>query len=127
VESFLERSLQVTRIADVGAPGNVTAVTCTLGKLVITVTTEANDVHITFENVVGYRVFDEADLLEFWPACSSRHPTIFEVHEGGWKQQESLRQGFLSAVSRPMIREFFITGADDCVNVLALEGPLVNP
>lgn len=122
----MERSLKVTKISDVGAPGDVTAVTCTLGKLVITVSTEARDVSITFEDVVGYRVFDEADLLEFWPTCSSRHPAIFEVHEGGWRHQESLRQGFVSAVSRPMIREFFVTGPDDCVNVLALDGPLVS-
>lgn len=81
---------------------------------------------VTFPDAVGFRVLDEGDLLEFWPACSSPSGAgVFEVHEGGWLNQEGMRNGFVSAVSRPSLREFLITGQHDCVGVFAFEPPKV--
>jgi len=32
---------------------------------------------LIFENVIGFRLFDEGDLLEFWPECSAEHGAFF--------------------------------------------------
>jgi hypothetical protein len=81
---------------------------------------------VTFPDAVGFRVLDEGDLLEFWPACSV--PTgsgLFEVLDGGWLAQERAREGFISASTRPTLREFLISGPDDCVCVFAFNDPEV--
>lgn len=79
---------------------------------------------VLFVDAIGFRVLDEGDLLEFWPACSTAHGCgIFEIHDGGWLEQESTRKGFISSCSRPALREFLVTGPDDCVGVLAFSAP----
>ena len=82
--------------------------------------------YIRFADVFGLRILDEGDLLEFWPTCSAPRGQLYEVTDGGWFAQERLRHGFISAVTRTEVcREFLVPGCDDCVNVLALEAPIV--
>ena len=78
---------------------------------------------VRFDCVIGFRVLDERDLGEFWPACSLPHGGIFEILEGGWIDQESRRPAFISASERRELREFFITGPHSCVNVIGREDP----
>jgi hypothetical protein len=77
-----------------------------------------------FTDAVGFRVLDEGDLLEFWPACSTAPGGgLFEIHGGGWLEQESRRKGFMSSSTRPALREFLVTGQNDCVGVFAFTAP----
>lgn len=79
---------------------------------------------VLFTDAVGFRVLDEGDLLEFWPACSTAPGGgLFEIHDGGWLVQESGRNGFMSSATRPGLREFLVTGSDDCVGVFAFSAP----
>ena len=83
-------------------------------------------VSVTFLDAVGFRVLDEGDLLEFWPACSVPYGSgLFEIDDGGWLAQERARQGFVSA-TRANIREFLVTGPDDCISVFALNPPEIG-
>jgi hypothetical protein len=77
---------------------------------------------LIFEDVLGFRLLDEGDLLEFWPGCSAEHGGLFKVEEGGWLSQESTRQGFLSA-KLTGLREFFVTGPNACINILGFSEP----
>lgn len=81
---------------------------------------------VRFDDIVGFRVLDERDLLEFWPECFAQHGGLFEVFEGGWLEQESARRGFLSATDGPKLREFLVTGPNSCVNVFTHEGPQLS-
>ena len=112
--------MRVEKIALYSAETEIAAITYEPGSLVVTFETgEA----IAFDDVQGFRVLDEGDLLEFWPHCSSKRSALFEVLEGGWFSQESMRPGFISSHLRPELREFFITGSNDCVNVLCFSEP----
>jgi len=73
---------------------------------------------VVFDNVLGFRVLDEADLLEFWPHCSAQNGGLFQIDDGGWLSQESARDGFLSRRAAHAVFEFFITGPNSCVNVI---------
>jgi hypothetical protein len=79
----------------------------------------------TFIEVAGFRVLDEGDLLEFWNVCGSQEDWIFHIIEGGWFEQEAQRPGFIRRDVKT-IREYLVTGADDCVSVLAWEAPKVS-
>lgn len=82
---------------------------------------------IRFDDVFGLRIFDEGDLLEFWPACSTPNGSLFRVLEGGWFAQEAARAGFISAnTRRHLYKEYLVPGCDDCVNVLAFKDPTVT-
>jgi hypothetical protein len=81
---------------------------------------------VSFLDAVGFRVLDEGDLLEFWPACSAASGSgVFEIDEGGWLAQERAREGFISA-TRPNMREFLVTSPDDCVSVFAFDAPQIT-
>ena len=87
----------------------------------------SSGVVVSFNDPIGFRILDEGDLLEFWPACASPHGSgLFEIHDGGWLHQESMRKGFLSATVWPALREFLVTGADDCASVLSVNDPVVQ-
>lgn len=73
---------------------------------------------VSFEAVLGFRVLDERDLMEFWPACSTPEGWLFEVSEGGWLSLEKSRGGFLSSSMGFAVREYLVTGEDECVSVL---------
>jgi hypothetical protein len=83
-------------------------------------------VRVSFEDVAGFRVLDERDLLDFWPTCSTPNGWLFEIASGGWLDQESQREGFMMRAMNENVREFFVTGEDDCVNVLARAQPEVD-
>lgn len=82
-------------------------------------------VYVMFENVVGFRVLREGDLLEFWPGASSKSEWLWEVKSGGWFELESNRSGFLSA-GISGINEYFVAGAIECVSVLASAEPRIS-
>jgi hypothetical protein len=81
---------------------------------------------VVFEDVWGYRVLDECDLNEYWPACSSPNGRLFEVLSGGWLSKEKSRDGFVSAAMTPNLKEFFLAGNDDGVSVLCSAEPEVR-
>lgn len=79
----------------------------------------------TFPEVAGFRVLDEGDLLEFWPVCSGRGEWLFLVMGNGWLDQERMRSGFVRGDIKSL-REYLITGENDCVSVLAWAEPEVS-
>lgn len=77
---------------------------------------------LVFQNVFGFRVLDERDLLEFWNTYSEPHGWLWEVKAGGWHDLERKRATFNSGECVPSIREFLV--ADDmCVSVLCADPP----
>lgn len=74
---------------------------------------------VRFLDAGGHRVLDEGDLMEFWPQCSARNGTIFEVLSGGWFEQECKREGFLKRHTQPEMPEYFIGGQNACVSVIS--------
>ena len=81
-------------------------------------------VYLDFESPSGFRVLDEADLPEIWEAKGEDTHWLHVVEENGWLSQEENREGFAQDPSE--VREFFVSGENDCVNVLALEEPTVT-
>ena len=85
---------------------------------------------VRFSRSAGFRVLDERDLCEFWGSYHTGNGWLYEVHEGGWLELESHRQYFNSPSFFTGLREFLIV-CDQCVSVLAVEGPeiidLVHP
>lgn len=117
------QDMRATKLHQFPSGSEVTGVSYDSERLVVSVGAAFT---VTFPDAVGFRVLDEGDLLEFWPVCSSAAGGIFEVHDGGWLAQETERKGFISASSRPTLREFMVTGPDDCVGVLAFNAPKVD-
>lgn len=92
--------------------------------LTVTVLIDGDKSDISFDSPAGYRVLDEGDLLEFWPTCSSFNGWLYEIHGGGWLDQERNRKGFTSS-AKSDAKEYFIIGCNYCINVLAWEDPSV--
>lgn len=106
--------------------GEVVAVNYALGSLRVRLQElgGSKGVLVRFEDIQGFRVLDERDLLEYWPTCSTPHGWLFEIDGGGWLSQESVRPGSLVS-SLAGVREYLVAGEDDCVNVLTLHPPVV--
>jgi hypothetical protein len=81
---------------------------------------------VAFEGVTAFRVTDEGNLLNFWPTCSRANGWLFEVREGGWLSEQVGSAGNLIDAMNPRLREFLVTGDDDCVSVLSLTSPTVT-
>jgi len=98
------------------------------GSLLVHVTDTSSDktVIALFEDVQAFRVLDERDLQEFWPACSSSTGGIFEVNAGGWLSHERQRPGSMLAHMHPQLREYLVTGQNECVNVLSSTAPTME-
>jgi hypothetical protein len=90
----------------------------------ITVLFDGYKLDVAFDSPAGFKVLDEGDLLEFWPECSLPNGWLFEIESQGWLDQETRRDGFVSA-HNPEIKEYFVVGVNYCVNVLAWEDPSV--
>lgn len=88
-------------------------------------TDSGETVLVDFERITAFRVMDEGDILEFWPACSTPRGWIFEIHEGGWLAQERARIGGGVGLHFGGLREFLVTGDNDCVSVLSIDPPAV--
>lgn len=107
----------------------IVRITYELGRLELTIhgLGAGAAVRVTFLDVTGFRVLDERDLLDFWPTCSTANGWLFEILSGGWLDQESQRDGFIMRVMNEKVTEYFVTGEEDCVNVLAKAAPLIEP
>ncbi len=81
---------------------------------------------IDFPDVVGFRVLDERDLMEYWPACSSPDGGLFEIQQGGWLEQEQARPGSCIGPMKLPRHEFLVVGCDNCVSVLTSSQPRVH-
>lgn len=81
---------------------------------------------LSFIDVMGHRVLDEGDLLEFWPKCSRRRGLVFQVRAGGWLAQESEREGFLMQHRQLDICEYLVNGSGACVCVLSQSVPEIK-
>ena len=88
--------------------------------LTFTASAKNSRADVTVDDVIGFRLLDEGDLLDFWSAgISSKKGWIFEIASGGWLAQESLRGGFVSH-HRAGVREFLVVGVDWCLSLLAV-------
>jgi len=99
-----------------------------LGQLTIQVRSlkEPRSATVEFKNVLGFRVLDERDLMEYWPVCSTPNGWMFEVQSGGWLSQERERDGSCIECWNPDAKEFIVTGEDDCVSVICVDPPTVR-
>ena len=82
-------------------------------------------VFVEFEGVIGFRVLDERNILEYWPTCSTPNGWIYEIESGGWIHSETIRlknydSEFHSA------KEYLVGGIDECVSVLSLQAPIIR-
>jgi hypothetical protein len=93
--------------------------------LEITILVDGAKLDVRFDSPIGFRVLDEGDLLEFWPQCSSPNGWLYKIIDGGWLEQESKRNGFLSD-ELPNIGEYFIIGTNYCVGVISVEDPTIT-
>ncbi len=78
---------------------------------------------IKFSGVVGFRVFDERDLLKYWPVCSGE--ALFQIHEGGWLAEAKQSADHLNSGFYGEVAEYLVAGEDSCVNVISSELPTV--
>ena len=78
---------------------------------------------VKFDRILGFRVLNEGDLLEFW---NDQRPKgwLWEVLENGWFDFEKTRDEFLSACHE--LKEYLILGINDCVNVLTFNTPIIS-
>ena len=99
-----------------------------LGNLMVYVEGLTNEPSfaVEFEDVQGFRVLDERDLMEYWPICSTPNGWLFEITTGGWLAQEDERHGSCIKEMYSDIKEYLITGEDDCVSVLTRQEPVVR-
>lgn len=82
-------------------------------------------VYVTFENVLGFRVLDEGDLLEFWNLSKKPTGFIWIVESGGWFDLEKTRSGFVSGHQKEN-QEYLIIGINECVSVLSHKIPIIQ-
>lgn len=78
-------------------------------------------VYVDFSAVSGFRVLDEGDLGEMLPA---KDGWLYEVDDGGWLAQESVRDGFTADAAA--LTEYLVAGVNDCVSVLCEDEPSVT-
>ncbi|WP_152555795.1 hypothetical protein [Ferriphaselus sp. R-1] len=81
---------------------------------------------IIFSDVIGFRVLDERDLMEFWPECSIPKDLLFEIYSGGWLSQEASRPGSCIDPMNPAAKEYFVKGVDDCLSVICHSAPEIR-
>ncbi len=84
-----------------------------------------NPIYITFSGVIGFRVLDEGNLLEFWNPKTRKKGWIWMVQKGGWFDLESLREGFLAGITGGY-DEYLILGENECVSVITNEKPTIS-
>ena len=83
-------------------------------------------IRVRFDGVVAYRVMDERDLGEYWPACSQPNGWVYSIRSGGWLSQESVRSGSCIGLFYPDVHEYLVAGFTDCVSVLCTNEPRVE-
>ncbi|MDR9850717.1 hypothetical protein [Herbaspirillum huttiense] len=81
---------------------------------------------VSFEAILGFRVLDELYLMEYWPGCSTKNGWLFLIQQGGWADQERSRSGTCLHGLHPDVKEYLVTGINECVSVFSLEDPAVK-
>ena len=85
-----------------------------------------DEIAVMFEKVLGFRVLDEGNLLEFWDVELRAPGWIWRVQSGGWFDLEKLRQGFLAKhYGRHDNVEYLVCGINECVSVLTDSEPII--
>ena len=85
-------------------------------------------IEILFEEIRGFRVLDEGDLIPYWQSkVFEPGYYLFEIMSGGWLEQEKQFPGML-AITEAVgdSREWFICTEYNCVNVLSVNPPLIR-
>jgi hypothetical protein len=82
-------------------------------------------IYIIFKDIVGFRVLDEGNLLEFWDNEVRTSGWIWKVESGGWFELEKLRSGFLAQYHGNSHNEFLISGINDCISIIAESDPVI--
>jgi hypothetical protein len=79
-------------------------------------------VRLVFRDVIGFRVLDERDLLEFWPEFSEAAGWLWRVEAGGWLDLERTRATFDTPRFYKDALEHLIVD-DKCVSILSQHPP----
>ena len=82
-------------------------------------------VYVTCENVEGFRVLDEGQLLEFWEGSAIRY-WLFQVNTSGWLASENNRETAPLIVEGGDLKEYMLAGTNECVSILAYTQPYVQ-
>lgn len=109
------------------SPVDITHVRFEWGELVVTLLSggDRKVAIVKFSEVVGFRLLDEGDLLEFWPGCARANGWLYLVRKNGWFDLESSRSGFTRDKSDALF-EYFISSQNSCLSVLSGERPKVE-
>ena len=113
--------LSVRPVDEAGRLANsacISRITYEPNQLEVSLEHDEDVITVRFEGVVGFRVLDERDLLEFWPTCSTPNGWFFEILSGGWRAHEEARSAFLAPTMFKSLKEYLVTGVNDCVSVL---------
>lgn len=86
---------------------------------------------VVFTAPVGFRVLDERDTPEFWHdsvnvADPGYGAVAYEVLNGGWADLQAKASPVMGSGFYPRLREYWIGGDADCVNVLSEYEPVVS-
>ena len=95
------------------------------GKVVSADSDDDSMVVVRFDEVCGFRVLSESDLIDFHKDFDFACGWLFEIRSGGWFDQESQRPGFLRQ-HVPFYREYLFEDADIFVSVLCKVQPSVE-
>ncbi|MGI2853086.1 hypothetical protein [Shewanella carassii] len=91
----------------------------------VEVSVEGRQATVHFGSVVGFRVLDEGDLMEFWTECSLSNGWLFQISNGGWFRQETSRSGFMASTNLDL-QEYLLVTRRECVSVFCeLEEPKI--
>lgn len=80
---------------------------------------------VVFREVIGFRVLDERDLLEFWNTYSQPHGWLWRVVLGGWLALERSRPQFDVAQFYSAAEEYLVVG-DTCVSIITEHPPKIT-
>ena len=117
----------LTLAGELKAHPSVVAVNYNLSELRILLSVNDDsriELQVLFRTPAGFRVLDESDLLEFWENHKHGSDWLYLVHEGGWNDLESSRDGYLSR-HQTDLNEYLIVGRNECVSILSYEQPVV--
>ena len=85
-------------------------------------TTASSFLRLVFRDVMGFRLLDERDLLEFWPEYSEAAGWLWRVEAGGWLDLERTRAHFDTPRFYEDALEHLIVD-DKCVSILSQHPP----
>ncbi len=83
-------------------------------------------VYVDFTDIIGFRVLDNGNLVEFWnDDCPNGW--LWEVSDGGWFDLEKQREGFVTGyVEKDLLTEYLVIGTDDCISILSSSTPKIT-